>query len=113
MRINLEVKELKELLGLLTPQVTVIDNGTPRLEQQSATAPLPKFGEAMTAEQDYLSTVAKYSEPTLADKAAALDAAIANGFQYEKPADKSNGKNHVSLAQTIAAANALLPGNGD
>ncbi len=112
MKISLEPKELKELLGMLTPQVTVIDNGVPRIEQQSMTAPLPKFGEATTAESDYFASVAKYSEPSNEDKGAALAAAVANGFVYETPPDKPNGKGH-SIANDIAAASALLPPNGN
>jgi hypothetical protein len=113
LKISLEPKELKELLGMLTPQVTVIDNGIPRLEQQSPHAPLPKFGEAVTAEADYFAAVAKYSEPTSEDKAAALAVNVANGFVYETPPDKPNGKNHSEIANQIAAAQALLPPNGN
>lgn len=131
MKISLEPKELKELLSMLTPQITVIENGVTKLAQQSPLAPLPKFGEAVTAEADYFASVAKYSEPSDSDKVAALKEAVANGFEYEKPSlvdklaeqaagkpyseiklvDKPNGKQHSEIAATIAAANALLPGN--
>ena len=109
MKINLDVNELRALVQLLTPQVTVIDNGVPQVSQQSPTAPLPTVSEVQTSEADYFATVSKYSEPSASDKAAALQTAIANGFEYEVP--KKNGETHTELADKISAANSLLPGN--
>ncbi len=117
MKINLDVNELKELVKILTPQVTVIDGGTPQVisgtpQQLSSTlTPLQTMSEVQTSEKDYFAAVAKFSEPTQADKAEALAIAVANGFEYESKPNGKNGKEHVSLAADISAANSLLPGN--
>lgn len=97
---------------MLTPQVTVIENGgTPHVGSQSATAPLPTVSEVQTSEKDYLSEVSRYSEPSNADKAAALAAAVENGFEYERKVAKNNGSNHQSIADKIEAATELVSHN--
>lgn len=112
MKINIDVKEFKELVKLLTPQVTVVDGGPPQVAlQQSALIPLPTMSEIQTTESDYFQAVAKMSEPTNADRAAALAVAVTNGFEYESKPNGNNGKEHVSLAEQIAAANAIIPHN--